>query len=260
MSLQTGQLACDRQVLSSLPVEATTHTLKANQIDPMHSHRRHQVAYSGRSGANLLVGKRRLPIPKERALLIPQGVTHALQAYEFSEVKCVYFHGAVTDSRVRIIALPSLVRELILELSKVDVPCDALPHLSTCLYDQLSRITGAEKVNEKQLSRPLLHVCDTVLHNPSDRSSVDSLARQAGVSSRTLRRLATEELGCTISEFRTKIRMRAGARLLISGLPLSKVAAEVGYESDSAFFSAFKKTFGTTPVTYVKRLVHSGTL
>jgi AraC family transcriptional regulator, alkane utilization regulator len=46
-------------------------------------------------------------------------------------------------------------------------------------------------------------------------------------------------------------RMQVAAQSLKrAALPLSRVAEQVGYESEAAFSRAFKKSFGTAPATW----------
>ncbi|MNW07708.1 DNA-binding transcriptional regulator AraC [compost metagenome] len=45
----------------------------------------------------------------------------------------------------------------------------------------------------------------------------------------------------------------AGDKLLNTDLPISTLAPALGYESESAFSTAFKRTMGCSPRDYVRR-------
>jgi AraC-like DNA-binding protein len=47
--------------------------------------------------------------------------------------------------------------------------------------------------------------------------------------------------------------LRAGDRLVNSGDPISAIARSLGYESESAFSTAFKRVMGCSPRQYSRR-------
>ena len=82
---------------------------------------------------------------------------------------------------------------------------------------------------------------------PHGKASAGEVARQLGMSHRTLaRRLAAEEL--TFSEIQTELKTDLAKRYLRDGdLPISQIAWLLGYREVSAFTHAFKRWTGTTP-------------
>jgi AraC-like DNA-binding protein len=80
------------------------------------------------------------------------------------------------------------------------------------------------------------------------------LARRAGVSEATLRRLCQREMGRSPLEQVAFLRMRHATALLIStDLPVSAIAARVGYLNPLAFSTAFKRLTGVPPTHYRRR-------
>jgi AraC-like DNA-binding protein len=51
-------------------------------------------------------------------------------------------------------------------------------------------------------------------------------------------------------QWRQQMRLAHAAPLIAGGRPLSQVAAELGYTSQSAFSAMFKKTFGQSPSVF----------
>jgi AraC-like DNA-binding protein len=47
--------------------------------------------------------------------------------------------------------------------------------------------------------------------------------------------------------WRQQVRLAHAAPLIAGGMPLSQVAASLGYASQSAFSAMFRKTFGRSP-------------
>jgi AraC-like DNA-binding protein len=95
-------------------------------------------------------------------------------------------------------------------------------------------------------------VHDRKRDEPSDTSPVDTIARRAGASRRTLERIFRKETGMSLGEWRQQARLLHAMRLLARGEPVTSTALEVGYESISAFIAAFSRVVGTTPGRYYR--------
>jgi AraC-like DNA-binding protein len=82
---------------------------------------------------------------------------------------------------------------------------------------------------------------------PHGKASAGEVARQLGMSHRTLaRRLAAEQL--TFSEIQTELKTDLAKRYLRDGdLPISQIAWLLGYREVSAFTHAFRRWTGTAP-------------
>lgn len=84
--------------------------------------------------------------------------------------------------------------------------------------------------------------------------SQDSLAREAGCSSESLRRLCFKELGRSPLQHLAYLRMRRAAEMLTAtDHRLSAVARAVGYADPVAFSHAFKSNVGCRPAEYRQR-------
>ena len=93
------------------------------------------------------------------------------------------------------------------------------------------------------LRRDRLHV----LTNPADGATTGGVARQSGLSARTLERLFRAETGMSFGLWRQKARLLESVRLLAQGGSVTDAALDSGYSSVSAYIAAFKQTFGCTP-------------
>ena len=74
-----------------------------------------------------------------------------------------------------------------------------------------------------------------------------ALARQCGLSSRTLERLFRAETGMRFGLWRQKAKLLESVRVLVEGGSVTDAALESGYSSVSAYIAAFKQTFRCTP-------------
>jgi AraC-like DNA-binding protein len=92
----------------------------------------------------------------------------------------------------------------------------------------------------------------TAMHDdPARRWTLQALAGRAGMSRSTFALKFKEAVGATPMDYLTRWRMLvAGDRLAHSSDPVSVIALSLGYESESAFSTAFKRVMGRSPRQY----------
>lgn len=88
-----------------------------------------------------------------------------------------------------------------------------------------------------------------LLHqDPARAWTLESLAREVGVSRTVLVNRFTGHLGTAPMTYLGNWRMQiAASRLTAGGTTIAKIASEVGYESEAAFSRSFKRCTGTSP-------------
>jgi AraC family transcriptional activator of mtrCDE len=90
-----------------------------------------------------------------------------------------------------------------------------------------------------------------VLATPGDDWTIDRLSRTADMSRATFLRHFGQETGMTVGVFLVRARVMAAAELLsFSDATDAAIAAQVGYQSESAFSRAFRAEVGTTPARF----------
>jgi len=80
--------------------------------------------------------------------------------------------------------------------------------------------------------------------------SLDSLARECGLSPFHLTRTFSRELGAPPHVYLTRVRLDHAKRLLAAGVPAGEVAATAGFADQSHLTRRFKGWFGVTPGRY----------
>lgn len=102
------------------------------------------------------------------------------------------------------------------------------------------------------ISDPRIEPVIQAIHADPARSwTVESLARVAGVSRSTLALRFRQKAGITPLEYVLRWRMQLAARSLKdSQASISSIAQRLGYSSDSAFSSAFKRVMHCAPRRY----------
>lgn len=87
--------------------------------------------------------------------------------------------------------------------------------------------------------------------DPTHRWTLQELAERAGMSRSSFALKFKETVGTSPMEYLTRWRMLlAGERLENSSDPVSIIALSLGYESESAFSTAFKRVMGCSPRQY----------
>ncbi|MCQ2417857.1 MAG: AraC family transcriptional regulator [Oscillospiraceae bacterium] len=95
-------------------------------------------------------------------------------------------------------------------------------------------------------------------HHLNHKLTVTELAEQTGLSDAYLSRLFKKETGCTITEYVHGAKIGAAQNLLqYSQLHFSEIALALGFSSQSAFITLFRKVTGFTPKQYRDRLGES---
>jgi len=96
-------------------------------------------------------------------------------------------------------------------------------------------------------------VCRQVMERLGAETDIETLARAAGMSSRSLARLFQRETGMGFLAWRQQARLAEALAQLSSGKPVALVARDLGYASPAAFTAMFRRSLGTTPGKYFSK-------
>jgi len=100
----------------------------------------------------------------------------------------------------------------------------------------------------------LRRALEAIHNHPDEKWSVETLAREAGMSRTAFSNRFAELLGESPIAYLGRYRMdRAQIRLASEDIPIAALSAELGYETEAAFRKAFKRLTGETPGEYRKR-------
>jgi AraC-like DNA-binding protein len=102
------------------------------------------------------------------------------------------------------------------------------------------------------LSDKPISVAISAIHEaPAHRWTLQALAERAGMSRSTFALRFKQRVGESPMEYLTRWRMLlAGDKLMNSSEPVSVIARSLGYESESAFSTAFRRVMGCPPRRY----------
>ena len=102
------------------------------------------------------------------------------------------------------------------------------------------------------LADPQMAAAISALHaNPGARWTLQALAGEAGMSRSGFAQKFKATVGSSPIDYLTRWRMLlAGDRLVNGAEPVSAIASSLGYESESAFSTAFRRVMGCSPRRY----------
>lgn len=130
------------------------------------------------------------------------------------------------------------------------VPSDPFSLHATALRLQLETLLVAPSADTAE-QQQLASLWEAVRRGPANDWSVRAAARHVGVSPATLHRLVRRHHQISTAAAIKQIRMDHAARLLVNGgLPVSTVAAQVGYSSPFSFSTAFRQHHGRSPTAF----------
>jgi AraC-like DNA-binding protein len=94
--------------------------------------------------------------------------------------------------------------------------------------------------------------------DPARDLTLDSLAREAGLSRSSLAERFTHLVGLPPMQYLARWRMQMAASLLVAGRePIGRIAEAVGYDSEAGFSRAFRRLVGMPPASW-RRLSTDG--
>ena len=243
----------DRLSAEDRPVFVIEATCAAGFHSTRHSHPRGQLSYA-RDGLMTVVAEDcTLIVPAGHAVWIPPAIEHQAHSVENLRVLSAYASpDAWPDMPVRpkVFGVSPLLEPLLTRLIAAQLRRETGPAteaLLVLLQDEVRAGQSFDLGVPMPRDRRLRRVCEAVLTGGPGGLSKEDLARIGNLSSRTMTRLFRSELGMTFSEWSQRALVVAAVGRLSQGDPVALVAADLGYDSPSAFSAMFRRRIGRRP-------------
>ena len=115
-------------------------------------------------------------------------------------------------------------------------------------------IQGIKKYNLQNYSALIKRAIEAIHNNKYKTLCPSDISNILHVSRSHLSKKFTEEVGITLTDYITKVKMHEAVSLIESGLyKLDQVAELLGFASYSYFFRVFKKYYSVSPSEYCDR-------
>lgn len=238
------------------PVRVVARDLKASELLAAHAHPWGQLTITLDGVVRVTVGNSTWIVPPQRAIWIPPDAKHEVTTLEKARLRALYVHAPLSPfygAECEVLEVSPLLRELVVALVQADAGAPRETMLGMLILDELPRLATLPIRVALPEDKRLKALCEALIGDPASSLTLDEWASRVGASERTLARLFERELGMSFGQWRQQVRLAHAAPLLARGLPLSHVATELGYASQSAFSAMFKKTFGKSPSAFFSR-------
>ncbi|TVT62624.1 AraC family transcriptional regulator [Amycolatopsis rhizosphaerae] len=238
------------------PMAAMARDLPDGHVIPAHEHRRAQLIY-GTSGAIVVTTPDgSWVVPRHRAVWVPRGVRHAMRTCGAVTLRTLYIDQ---DARIglpvrcTVIAVSALLKELIEAATRVPVHYDPFGRdgkVMSLLLDEL-RPSAVPALHLPMPDDPdLAQICEEIVKAPHENRTLDEWAARCYLSRRTLARRFRDATGYSLGKWRQQALLLAAVQMLAEGRSVSTIAAELGYDSPSAFTAMFTRALGVPPSRY----------
>lgn len=103
-------------------------------------------------------------------------------------------------------------------------------------------------------SKPLIELFIQIIYSPAEEWSIERMAGIVRMSRSTFIRKVQTVTSYSPNELVSRLRINVAVNLLRRGYSINDVAVQVGYESSSGFYKAFRKVTDITPAEFAKMM------
>jgi len=235
------------------PIEPLARELPSGFRVPRHHHDRAQLIFASSGVMRIATPDGIWVVPPMRAVWVPAGIDHEVRISSAVQMQTLLIDPGVQPSlptQCCVIEVSPLLRELIRRATDLGagMPQDHMAKHLVALI--LNEIKGFEvlPLHVPMPSDPrLVRICHGILENPSDRRTCAQWGQIVGASARTLERRFYAQTGISLGAWRRQVRLLAALDQLAARIPIANIAADLGYNSASAFTVMFKRALGRRP-------------
>lgn len=195
-------------------------------------------------------------VPPQAAILIPAGVNHRVTVSGKIEGYAVFIANDEAHRlppRTSTIGVNPLLRELIIRSASFPLqhgPEGVEARVTQLLLDEIAAApTGG--LNLPMPTDPRLRtILQSMMTAPAQRGTVESWAKRAGLSERSLARAVAAQTGMSFGRWRQRLNIILALQWIAAGATVESAAFDLGYNNVGSFITMFRKAMGTTPGRY----------
>jgi len=244
------------------PVFGVAVRYPAGHVVPLHQHSRGHLIYADSGLLRVEAESGQWLVPPTAAVWLRPGVAHRLVVPVALQAHGLFVHEDVCAELPAadcVVHVSGLLRELVMSLTRADARA-MLPrrmHLLGALVAEELRNQPvlplhlpwpADRVGTAE--GPIRRVCQALLEKPDDAATASEWAARLALGEKTFHRRFLHATGMSFGKWRQQVRLLSSLTLLMQGAPITQVALASGYDSHSAYTTAFSKQFGRPPSAF----------
>ena len=244
------------------------HILTGNIETEMHIHSSAQLIYAEGGIMHIFTDNKHWYLPARCFMWIPPNTPHYILSFSPKiDLYNFYFKLKNDDDDfykiTNIYSVSHLLREMILftknwngKIVKGEgLKYDFLKALKGVLLEGNDRKLGFPVQHPFPKDEMLLKIAKYINANLEKSLSIEEIAKEFGMSTRTLSRKFKDQLGINYVRFVRALRITRSLELMTEEkYNMYEIAMLVGYNSLSSFSNIFKKVIGIAPTEYAQRL------
>ena len=236
------------------PVFAYAQDYPNQHIELWHSHAHIQILHTLHGVLEVQTPCGFWIVPPNKAIWIPANYQHQLKAIGQVKVRGVFIQPNTDRQQCKIISVSPLLQALMcsaLNITQV-MPNSREQRILDLILDEVTFLQETPFDLPQPQTLPLVDICDFLKANLSEQWTLDDIANQFCMSSKTLARYFKKELSMNFGTWLRQAKLLHALTLLATEHSILDTALCLGYESPSAFTAMFKRETGTTPREYLK--------
>ena len=206
------------------------------------------------------VGGERLVAPPDYLIWVPADLPHTAFNEQTLDYTSIYVSHALAPRLPRepqLLALTPLLRALLEDFTQrrvghMEDEWDA--RQGELFIEKLARTRCQPSYLPQSRDRLLAPLLATLQAAPEDNRTLVEWARALHTTERTLARRCQKELGMSLGQWRTRLRLVKALDWLRGEMPVQEIAWRLGYASTSAFIAMFQREQGCAPQRYRQQL------
>lgn len=225
-------------------------------VDVWHDHNVAQLSYAAAGILYAQIADKLYIVPPNMAIYIPPKTLHRTNSKKVPQLENIYFSKEYFDllpTSVQLIHISELVKQVINKVCSLGLASQQ-SDFSKSLFMVLAHEINASSQADYSITIPndprLLKVYDTFLSSKEMFPSLEEAAASACVGVRTLTRLFIKDTGLNFVTWKQHFIFIRALELLQRYKQTKVVAYRLGYNSESAFISMFKKMSGAKVPSY----------
>lgn len=224
-----------------------------------HQHNWGQLAYTSNGVLTVVTPQGQFVIPPDQALWLPANLPHETFCRYGGQFRSVYIddpYMARLGNNAKVLHVNNLLKAMILEICAWDEDYllnERTERFINVFIDYLEHAPTSEFFIPSVQDKRLTPIISELHAHPGCHKTLMQWGHDVGASSRTLNRLFNKSFAMNFRQWKQKLRSLKAIEMLEAGHSQQYIATQLGFESSSAFNSAFKKALNITPGRYLKR-------